>query len=213
MASDRRTGGRLEDHPVRAAFGRARRMDACCRTCLCSCALDPTRVAKSSPVRHQRHRAQRAIRRSPNAHRELARAGVVPVHPYGSELEHRRCRNAARAARSLTAAGARRAAAGHHGQARQRPRAQLLDDGDPGLVEEVGRRRRPAARHPVGLLDEHHDDSEPVRHFRRQHEVGRADAAARAVAEDERAAGVAGRMQVRPRGAVRECRARACARR
>lgn len=76
MASDRRTGGRLEDHPdqLRAAFGRARRMDACCRTCLCSCALDPTRVAKSSPLRHQRHRAQRAIRRSPNAHRELARA-------------------------------------------------------------------------------------------------------------------------------------------
>jgi hypothetical protein len=57
-------------------------MDACCRTYLCSCALDPTRVAKSSPLRPQRHRAQRAIRRSPNAHRELPRAGVVPVHPY-----------------------------------------------------------------------------------------------------------------------------------
>ena len=86
MASDRRTDGRLEDHPdqLRAAFGRARRMDACCRTCLCSCALDPTRVAKSSPLRHQRHRAQRAIRRSPDAHRELACAGVVPVHPYGA---------------------------------------------------------------------------------------------------------------------------------
>jgi hypothetical protein len=98
MASDRRTGGRLEDHPdqPRAAFGRARR-DAGCRTCLCSCALDPTRVAKSSPLRHQRHRAQRAIRRSPNAHRELPRAGVVPVHPCGSEFEHRRCRNEATA--------------------------------------------------------------------------------------------------------------------
>jgi hypothetical protein len=98
MTSDRRTGGRLEDHPdqLRAAFGRARRMDACCRTRLCSCALDPTRVAKSSPLCHQRHRAQRAIWRSPNAHRELARAGVVPVHPDGSELEDRRCRNEAR---------------------------------------------------------------------------------------------------------------------
>src|SRR5918995_788019 len=92
MASDRRAGGRLEDHPdqPRAAFGRARRMDACCRTCLCSCALDPTRVAKSSPLRHQRHRAQRAIRRSPEGHRELARAGVVPVRPCGSELEQAR---------------------------------------------------------------------------------------------------------------------------
>ena len=99
MASDRRTGGRLEDHPdqPRAAFGRARRMDAFCRTCLCSCALDPTRVAKSSPLRHPRHRAQRAIWRSPNAHQERARAGVVPVHPCDSELEHRRCRNEATA--------------------------------------------------------------------------------------------------------------------
>ena len=55
MASDRRTGGRLEDHPdqLRAAFGRARRMDARRRTCLCSCAVDAIRVAKSSPLRHR----------------------------------------------------------------------------------------------------------------------------------------------------------------
>jgi hypothetical protein len=58
----------------------------------------PPEVAKPSPLCHQRDRAQRAIRGSPNALRELAGAGVVPVHPYGSELEHRRCRTEAKGA-------------------------------------------------------------------------------------------------------------------
>src|SRR5918992_4980311 len=62
MASDRRTGGRLEDHPDQppAAFG----------------------IERSVPYGDP-----------PNAHRGLARAGVVSVHPYGSggvELEHAR---------------------------------------------------------------------------------------------------------------------------
>lgn len=97
MASDRRTGGRLKDHPdqLRAAFGRARTIDACCRTCLCSSALHPTRVANSSPLRHQRHRAPRAIRRSPNAHRQTGTRPRRASTSYGSELEHRRCRTSA----------------------------------------------------------------------------------------------------------------------
>ncbi len=65
-----------------------------------------------------------------------------------------------------------------------------------------GRPGRPAARDPVGLLDERDRAPEAVRDVRSEHEIGRADAAARAVAEDERAARVAGGMQVRPRGAV-----------
>jgi catechol 2,3-dioxygenase-like lactoylglutathione lyase family enzyme len=67
----------------------------------------------------------------------------------------------------------------------------------------VGGRGRPAARDAVGLLDERDRDPEAVRDLRGQHEVGRAGAAAGAVAEHERAARVAGLVQVRPRGAVR----------
>src|SRR3954452_12708788 len=94
MASDRRTRGRLTGHrdQLRPAFGRARRMDACCRTCLCSCASDLTRVAKSSPL------AAAAIERSVSYGDSLTHIasrwapGVVPMHAMGagrgSSLSH-----------------------------------------------------------------------------------------------------------------------------
>jgi hypothetical protein len=70
MASDRRTGGRLEDHPdqPRAAFGRARRLDACCRTCLCSCALETPPESRS--------------------HHPSATSGIERSVPYGGPLTH-----------------------------------------------------------------------------------------------------------------------------
>ena len=100
-------------------------------------------------------------------------------------------------------ARSRGAAARHDGQSRERTAAELLDHGDPGGVEQMRRRRGPAPRHTVWLLDERDRHAQLERDLGRQYEIRRADAAACAVAEDERAARVHGRVHVRPRGAVR----------
>jgi len=62
--------------------------------------------------------------------------------------------------------------------------AKLLDDDDPSRVELRGRRGRTAARHAVGLLDQGDAAARRRRGPRRRHEVGRADASAGAMAED-----------------------------
>ena len=94
MASDRRTGGRLEDRPdqPRAALRAGAQDGRLLQNVSVVMCSRPTRVAKSSSLRHQRHRPQRAIRRSPNAHRSWRAPASWPVHPCGNELEHRCCR-------------------------------------------------------------------------------------------------------------------------
>ena len=92
----------------------------------------------------------------------------------------------------------RRAAAG--------PRAsgeQLLDDRDPGDVELARGRGRASSRDAVGLLDQHDADPERPRDARHCNEIARPHAAARAVAEHERGAGIVRGVQVRVRATVR----------
>ena len=100
-------------------------------------------------------------------------------------------------------AGARRAPARDQGQPAERIGAQVLDDGRPRRVELARRGLRAAAGNAVGLLDERDAHLRLERRLRRRHEVARRHAAARAVAEHERPAGVLRRVQVRERGPVR----------
>jgi hypothetical protein len=63
VVDDLEAAGRLEDHPdqLRIAFGLARRIDACCGTCLFSC-------ARPSDSRSHRHCAASGIERSVPCH-------------------------------------------------------------------------------------------------------------------------------------------------
>src|SRR5689334_10267731 len=79
----------------------------------------------------------------------------------------------------------------------------MLDDRDPRRVELVGGRRRSPAGDAIRLLDERDGDADRPRGLCRRGEVGRTDAAARAVTEHESAARLVDWMQMDARRTMR----------
>jgi hypothetical protein len=93
--------------------------------------------------------------------------------------------------------------AGQQRQPGQRARPQVRRHRAPRRVELVGGRGRAPSRHPVGLLDERHADTELERGARGRPQVASGDRAARAVAEQQRRPRPAGGLQVDAGGPVR----------
>jgi hypothetical protein len=99
--------------------------------------------------------------------------------------------------------GSERTAAGDERQAGELPRAQAVDDGDPGSIELARRRRSAPPDDAVGLLDERDRESLCERGLRRGDEISRRHPTARAMAEDEPAARILGRTEMDSRRPVR----------
>ena len=153
----------------------------------------------------------RPARRAPGPSRRRARAGglrpacrsCARAAAAGTRGRARRPRRSAAAVRQATRAPDERPPA-MSGRPRRRSARRCSSDRDPGRVELVRRRGRAPPRDAVGLLDERDADAERQRDAGRRDEVGRVDAAAGAVAEDERAgAAPSASLQVRGGRAVR----------
>ena len=119
------------------------------------------------------------------------------------EREAQHTHGADRLGRPAGDARSRRATAGDERQTRERARAKLLDDLDPGSVELVRRCRRASTGDAVGLLDERDGEARRERRSRCGDEIRRSDAAACPVAQDEPARGTSWCMQVHCRHPVR----------
>ena len=89
-----------------------------------------------------------------------------------------------------------RATAAHERKAGEGARPELVDDGDPRLVELRGGCRRSPSRDAVRLLDERDRDTGGERGGRRRDEIGRADPSPGSVTEHQRGARLAGPVQV-----------------
>jgi hypothetical protein len=96
-----------------------------------------------------------------------------------------------------------RAAAGDEGQVRELHASKVLDHRDPGRFELGGWCGGTTAGDAIRLLDEDDRDVDCVRSRRRRHEIGRADAAAGAVTQNERAPRLVHWVDVRARSPVR----------
>lgn len=106
---------------------------------------------------------------------------------------------------SASDARARRSPTRDDPETRERSPAELCDDRRPRSVELCGRRRRPAARDSVRLLDEHDGDAGRGGSTRRCEEIRCVDAPTSAVAEDERSSRTVDQLGVGTRRAVRCC--------
>jgi len=105
--------------------------------------------------------------------------------------------------RSAGDAGPRGAAAGEEREPTQLVLAELLEHRDPGRVQLMGGRRGAPPRHTVRLLDERDAQSRRAGRLRGGDQVRRLDAAARAVAENQRGDRIVDGVKVSPRGPVR----------
>jgi hypothetical protein len=72
----------------------------------------------------------------------------------------------------------------------------LLNNCEPGRVQLRRRRGRPAAGHPVGLLDQRDAAAGPLGRPSRRAQIRRLDSAARTVTQDEHTGRIVGELEM-----------------